>query len=304
MDELAKAGNRLGIRRRLFGDFIFERQLIHFPSERGTGKTWLLLQLCIAISNCFSKYLNESIERYGNTLFLSFEMSEEDIMERIATLYKKPPEGVGTEISHQSDVLTSKEDFLSIEPQIISIIERKRPVLVVLDNFSIAFTGIEKRGEIARAWRNLLKLKDKYGFSLIVVDHTKKNTRGLATDSDLQSGSGVKSDLSDGDIFIRFSCQNDEFRILKQSKARRTARQTGVKLVRFDSDTCWFRWLKDNADEMEHLNPNVAKSIDHDDLLDMAQTLIDSGKTYQQVAKAVGIPKSTLNRKLRKKNSG
>ncbi len=303
MDELAEAGKSMPKRKRLFGDYIFERELIHFPSERGTGKTFILLQLCIAVAKCFDSFLGERIERYGNTLFLSFEMSEEDITERVHDLYQHPPEGIHNDRFHEADVLTSKEEYRSLEHKVINIIEAKRPVLVVLDNFSIAFTDIDKRSDTAKAWRELLKLKDKYRFALIIVDHTRKNTRHLRTDSDLQSGTGVKSDLSDGDMFIRFSCQDHNYRLLKRAKTRRRARYDGAKLIAFNPETLWFKHVADNVNEMDHLNPEIAGIMEEDHKLEMAKTLLSAGHSYETVASTVGIPKSTLHRKMNKAKS-
>lgn len=300
-DELAEYGRKLPKKRWLLDNFIREKSLVHFPSERGTGKTFFLMQLCLAISKNMSQFCGERIGRYGNTLYLNFEMDEDDLAERLNLLYQNPPYSLTEPGTHDAHMLSVRADFKDVEKWVVKLIKQHLPVLVVLDNFSIAFTDIEKRPELAKTYRHLLDLKNKLGFALIIVDHTKKGVKGMATTSDLQSGSGIKSDLSEEDMFLRFSCQSESYRIMKKSKFRFHARKNGAKLIEQDPKSLWFKLIADDVNEMEHLDPDVAKDMDTEVVLDVARDLNEKGHSFEKIGKLLGIPKSTLHRKLSKK---
>ncbi len=76
--------------KKVFGNFILENKFIHFPSGRGTGKTFFALQLCIAISNCWDDFVGERIEIYGNMLYINCEMNEDTMKRRLEILLKNP----------------------------------------------------------------------------------------------------------------------------------------------------------------------------------------------------------------------
>ncbi|MFZ6010350.1 MAG: AAA family ATPase, partial [Bacteroidota bacterium] len=85
MKELATYGRTLNPLRQVFGKYVFEKSLIHFPSERGTGKTFFMMQLCLCVANGIPKFCNESIELHGNTLYINCELSRDLMARRLVT---------------------------------------------------------------------------------------------------------------------------------------------------------------------------------------------------------------------------
>ncbi|RCW29568.1 AAA family ATPase [Marinilabilia salmonicolor] len=104
--ELANDGANLEPLKSIWGSYILENSLIHNPSERGTGKTLLSLQLCLAISSGWDSFCGEKIEVHGNTLLLNFELNEHVIKRRMDHLFKNPPQKINQE-KYEARVYTS-----------------------------------------------------------------------------------------------------------------------------------------------------------------------------------------------------
>ncbi len=83
-DELALEGRHLPELKQLLGHYILEGSAVLFPSERGIGKTFFLMQICLAVSKGFSQFLNEPIQLHGNTIYLDFELGERAFKRRLA----------------------------------------------------------------------------------------------------------------------------------------------------------------------------------------------------------------------------
>jgi predicted ATP-dependent serine protease len=295
MDELAKKGKNIPEPRRLLGDFIIENSLVHFPSERGTGKTFFAIQICLAISNNASSFINERIQVNGNTLYINCELNEDTIASRLHKLYQNPPFKIDSSSPFIAKVFTTRNTFSSNKSEILEEIQSLKPVLVVLDNWKTAFADVETANEIADLMRDLLDLKDEYRFALLVLDHTKKGSKLQITDSDLQSGSGTKSDLADSDFFLRKSTKDKNFRILKRIKSRYAPDQEGAKLLEFDCDTLWFNCHTVIINEMEYLDHNDLKN-DTEDMHRIIYEIYTTGNhTMEGVAKMFNMSKSNVS---------
>jgi len=300
MPVLAEYGKTLNPLKQMFGKYIFERSLIHFPAERGTGKTFLMLQLCISVAHGAETFCNEPIEIHGNALYINCELSRDLMARRLSKLYSSPPFSIN-EKNGEAFIYTTRQSFATDRTYIVQRIEELRPVLVVLDNWKTAYQDIDnnKNKDATLAVLDLLNLKDKYGFALVVTDHTRKGTKLQLSDSDLQSGSGAKSDLADQDFLLRKSCQNPSFRILKRSKSRICEDATTAKLLRLNPDTLWFEVEQEEVNEADHLNGDLMAGLD-EEALELAKAMKDKGASLREIARATGISKSALHRQLNK----
>jgi len=298
MNELAAYGKSLQPLRQVFGKYIFEKSLIHFPSERGTGKTFFMMQLCLCVANEIKSFCNEVIELHGNTLYINCELSRDLMARRLAKLYERPPVTLNSS-KFESYIYTTRHSFANDRTYIVEKINALKPVLVVLDNWKTAYQDIDnnKNKDATKAVLDLLNLKDKYGFALVVTDHTRKGSKLQLSDSDLQSGSGAKSDLADQDFFLRKSSQDPAYRIIKRSKSRICEDASHAKLLRLDYDTLWFEMQEEEVDEADHINPETISG--KDEAYDLAKVMKENGATMEQIRSATGIPISTLYRKLK-----
>lgn len=296
MQQLALEGIHLKPLKKLFGNYVFEESLIHFPSERGVGKTFLGIQLCLAISNCWSSFLGEEINLHGNTLFVNCELSERLMQQRLARMFMAMGKPLENKV-YESIVYTTR-DGLEIELKKISnLIENYNPVLMVLDNFRMAFLkeDTNRNHVAAQAMKMILDLKDKYKMAIILTDHTRKHTANYLTTSDLQTGSGTKSDLVDGDFFLRRSSQAKNLRVLKRVKSRLSEEEENAKLISFDGDTLWFELEKEDVDELDHIQGDVIN--DKQEKKSLVKKLREQKElTIEEIVEKTGVPKSTVHR--------
>jgi RecA-family ATPase len=298
MDDLATYGKTLQPLRQVFGKYVFEKSLIHFPSERGTGKTFFMMQLCLCVANGIERFCNELIELHGNTLYINCELSRDLMARRLSKLYSSPPFSLEHK-SFQSYIYTTRHSFANDRTYIVEKINELKPVLVILDNWKTAYQDIDnnKNKDATKAVLDLLNLKDKYGFALVVTDHTRKGSKLQLSDSDLQSGSGAKSDLADQDFFLRKSSQNPAFRILKRSKSRICEDATNAKLLKLNSDTLWFEVEQEEVDEADHLSKELMGGLE-DEAWELAKVMKDKGASLREISKATCLSKSALQRKF------
>lgn len=291
---LAKEGANLEGPRMLFGEYIPEGCLIHFPSPRGVGKSWLCMQFCIAIAGEWQNFLGEPVGLHGNTLYINNELSEKVIKRRAKKLMDHAPFELSE--NYKAMVYTSRNDLLTDLPNIVQIIEKVRPVLVVIDNFRMAFTETDTNNnkEITRLMFTLLAFCEGSKASVLITDHFRKHTSSMLSDSDLQTGSGIKTDLSDGDFFLRKSCQDKNLRILKIGKSRHFEEAETAKLIKLNAQTMWFELVEEDVNEAEHVGVGVIK--DKGEQKDIALLLREKGKSYSQIGQILGKSKATICR--------
>lgn len=300
LTELAAYGRSLPPIRRIFGNYVVEGSAIIFAAERGTGKTWLGFEICIAVASEWNNFLGEPIEVHGNTLFINCELSEQTMAKRAATLEEYPPHPTSFK-NYKCHVYSTRNSLDEEVEAIFKMAQLHKPVLIVLDNFRVAFLNADTNSnkDVAKAMQLLLNLKDILQTTIIITDHTRKHTKSLLTDSDLQSGSGVKSDLVDSDMFLRRSKQSADFRIFKRVKSRHTEESNGAKLIKLNPKTLWFEFVEDNVDESEHIGADV-KPKNKEEEKEIALELQEKGKSIGDIAKILNRSKSTIHGWLNK----
>jgi RecA-family ATPase len=298
MTDLAREGKDLAPLKKIWGNYILENSLVWFPSEAGTGKTFLMLQLCIVMqSKHVETFCTEPLQMHGNSLFINAELGEDLMKRRLSDIYRNAPITVNN-LDFQSMVYTTRRTFSESRKDIIERVIDLEPTLIVIDNFKTLFRDhdSEKTKSANSLMIELLELKDSFKFSIVVVDHTRKGSRSKLTESDLQSGSGSKTDLADSDFFLRKSSINPRARILKRIKSRNTVEQDKAKLLYFDPETLWFETEDESCDELMHLDPNTIRNAPKEDISALVKSLIEEyGMSLRQIEKKTGIPKSTVS---------
>lgn len=296
VNELYEHSKNLLPLKKVFGNYILQNNLVHFPSERGSGKTLFAICLCIAIASQWYEYCGEKIETHGNTLLVNYEMGEDLISRRIGKIYENPPQPID-QSKYQAFVYTTRLSFEEEAENIIELIKKYKPVLIVLDNFRMAFSNTDSNNnkDAAKAMRDILLFKDTIGAAILLTDHTRKHTKTLLTDSDLQSGAGQKSDLVDSDMFLRRSSQNKHFRILKRVKSRNCEEADGAKLISLNPETLWFELEQEVVNEEDHLG-NGLQIKDEEEQREIAKELREKGKSYEDVARLLSLSKSKVYR--------
>lgn len=297
IERLAHEGKDLKDPLLLFGHYIPEKCLIHFPSPRGVGKSWLCMQICIAIAGEWQEFLGEKITLHGNTLYINNELSETVIQRRSKRLTEQLPHEVSQ--NYKPMVYTSRNNLADDLPTLLQILNKLKPVLVIIDNLRMAFTGTDTNNnkDITKVMFMLLAFCESSKASVVITDHFRKHTTSLLSESDLQTGSGIKTDLSDGDFFLRKSCQDKNLRILKRGKSRHFEEAETVKLIRLNTQTLWFELMEEDVNEAEHVGVGVIK--DKGEQKDIALLLKEKGKSYSQIGQILGKSKATICRWLK-----
>jgi hypothetical protein len=300
MGYLIESGEKLPEIKQLWGRYIGEGCLCLFASERGVGKSLISLNLCCAISSGVKSFLGEEIELTGNTLFVDFEMPERFIKRRAYKLSKNSPFPINT-FQEKVIVISTRNSFEEEYLTIAQMLLDHNPVLMVIDNLKTALKNKNPNStvDMANFFSILGAIREKYNVAIVVIDHLRKGTRHQKTESDLQSGSGTKTDLSDGDFFLRRSCQDKNLRILKRVKSRMFEESDETKLVRLNPETLWFELVDNSVNEAEHIG--LSNLTDKDEIRDMAMDLRNQGKSYAQIAKALGKGKTTVHNMLKEK---
>jgi RecA-family ATPase len=162
-DELALEGKNLPELKKLFGNYISEGAAVLFPSERGVGKTFFLMQVCLAVSKGYDYFLNESIELHGNTLYLDFELGERAFKRRLAKLYTP----TGPPSQHKMLVVNAKGSLTRSIDKFTQLVEQYKPVLIVVDNLRTASreTDNEKNSAMTALIAGLMDLENEKGSS-------------------------------------------------------------------------------------------------------------------------------------------
>jgi hypothetical protein len=273
--------------KKIYGELVSERRIIHLPSERSVGKTMFLLQLLHSISSYDAReFCGIPLHLHGSTLLVNYEIPERSLGPRIVKLFDsrksnskmKVMTGLGR---------TLKDSVKELE----TLLKEFKPLVVAIDSWQLAFADIDnnKAGDTASAVMQIRALAEEFDCAIIVADHLRKGTKYELTDSDLQSGSGVKSNFFDQDFFLRRSSQDKNLRLLTRSKYRYSAEEEGSTLIRLNPETLWFELVERNVDESEHLiNPAILK----------AKNEVKQGTSIREAAKNNGLSKSALHRSI------
>ena len=288
-DELALEGKNLTELKKLFGNYILEGSAVLFPSERGVGKTFFLMQICLAVSKGYNYFLNEPIELHGNTLYLDFELGERSFKRRLAKLYTP----TGPPSRYKMLVVNAKGSLTRSIDKFTQLIEQYKPVLVVVDNLRTAFreTDNEKNSAMTALIAGLMDLKNEKGFSLVVAHHIKKNASASLTHSDLQSGAGAITDLFDADFFLRRSSQDKNYRLLIRKKSRFCEEAEGAKLIELNPHSLWFEFMEDEVEEAGHIQvatgsfPKANKDGKDEQIL----ALLSAGASQRQIVQELRV---------------
>ncbi len=250
-------------RRQLFGNYLLEDSLTLLVGERGSSKTYLALQLGLAIAAGAPSFLGENIDLHGPVWYINFELSDVRLAKRVKQLHDKGmPQGqVHLEDFRATSIRQRLDDTMlgDIAEQLPFI----KPVLIIIDNFRAAFSGLraDDNSAVAAAMLKLSVLKDKYHSSILMVHHTRKGTSDMRSHSDLQSGAGALSDFADADFFIRKSKKSKHQRLLQRGKSRDVDESDTAKLIEYfpESGSMWFEHISDGVNESEHIGEDVQR---------------------------------------------
>jgi len=299
-EHYAQQGSKLKPIAKLFGHFVLDRALVYLPSRRGSGKSLLCLQICLAITHRYKAFIGEEITKHGKCIYFDFEMSE-FINQRRAYQLKKYAPIYLQEFADDLIIYNTRKSFIEDFDQINRLINENEPVLIVIDNLRNALKNANTNSgnDMGNFFGILNGLKQIHNFSIIIVDHTRKHIDHMKTNSDMQSGSGVKTDLCDADFLLRNSSMDKDLRLMKRIKSRMIEESDKTKLIKLNPETLWFELVDEDVNEADHIG--ISEIQDKEELKDRAIDMHEKGMTLEEIAKILNKSKSTIHRYINNK---
>src|SRR5579859_6022173 len=146
LDTLAYARS-LPPQKKIWGDLICDNQIIHFPAERGTGKTMLLMQLLYAVSGGLSVFCGFPVNAFGAVLFINYEIPERLFAPRFLKIFGNLPQ---TKYEYKI-IHALGRTFSTSLVEVEKALSEFKPVLVVIDSWQLAFADVDNNKANATA---------------------------------------------------------------------------------------------------------------------------------------------------------
>ena len=271
----------------LFGPFWFEGEIGCLFADSNAGKSILAVQIAEEIAKSY-KVLYFDFELSDKQFQLRYTDSQGNLHHFPATLYR---------VSLDPDNLANLN--LPFEEAVIRDIEKAAVAceanIIIIDNISILCMQMEKGDDAAKLVQNLRTLKNKYGFSILIIAHTpKRDMSRVITQNDL-AGSKKLFNFIDSCFALGTSAQGTSFRYLKQIKVRNCGIQYGtdnVRVYRIEKDGALlhFVYLHDSP-EHEHL-----KELNREELKMEVKKRVGKGWSVRDISRELGISKSAVGR--------
>jgi len=279
--------------RQLFRELWHEGEVCILFADTNTGKSILAVQI------------GEEISADQLVLYFDFEMGKKQFETRYSNKYEH--HYVFRENLHRVEIDADAEvpEGMLFEEYLNdcmeeAIVETGAKILII-DNLTYLRQETEQAKDALPLMKELKKLKNKHGLSILCLAHTpKRDMSKPITRNDLQ-GSKMLINFCDAAFSIGESASDNTLRYIKQIKARNTevvydsqnvivARITKPdNFLRFEFIGCGAEW--------DHL-----KSVDQEreDLKLKVQELHQQGQSCRQIGEALGIHYATASRILKK----
>ncbi len=277
--------------KQLYGEFWFEHEIGCLFADSNVGKSILAIQIA------------EDIAKTGETvLYFDFELSEKQFQLRFtdeqgnlhhfpSTLYRVQPD-----MNLIASIDEPFEDALMRNIENVAVETKAR--ILIIDNISILCMQMEKGEDSAALVQRLRTLKNKYGFSILIIAHTPKRNMSMPITQNDLAGSKKLFNFIDSCFAIGLSAQGGNMRYVKQVKVRNCE-------MRYGGDNVMVCHIEKVGTMVQFINMGTAPEHDHlrmvnrEEQVQEARLLSASGLSLRDIASRMGISKSTVDRMLR-----
>lgn len=287
----------------LYYGLICQGEATAFYGESGSGKTIFAVQMAIKMA------------QRRRVLYADFELSRKQFQKRYAkrttdpetgkeviTRYPFPPNLFRCFFNNDDD---SDEDSYT-EDSILEAIEQTaldcKAEVVFIDNLTYLCAAAEDTKEAAKLMKKLVRLKRKYGWTLVVLTHSPKRDNSLPLTQDSMSGSKKLANLFDAVIALGKSAKDNDIRYIKQCKVRSsaeyyTADNVAVYRIEDDNSFLHFNYLSTGV-EADYLKEKKDNALSES----VYQVLDLKSKNYseQKIADELRLSKSKVHRTITK----
>ena len=277
--------------KQLYGEFWFEHEIGCLFADSNVGKSILAIQIA------------EDIAKTGETvLYFDFELSEKQFQLRFtdeqgnlhhfpSTLYRVQPD-----MNLIASIDEPFEDALMRNIENVAVETKAR--ILIIDNISILCMQMEKGEDSAALVQRLRTLKNKYGFSILIIAHTPKRNMSMPITQNDLAGSKKLFNFIDSCFAIGLSAQGGNMRYVKQVKVRNCE-------MRYGGDNVMVCHIEKVGTMVQFINMGTAPEHDHlrmvnrEEQVQEARLLSASGLSLRDIASRMGVSKSTVDRMLR-----
>lgn len=253
-----------------------------------TGKSWLLLLLCLKVSQGEPLW-NFTTEK-GTVLYLCLEDSTNRIQDRLSELTEEAPDNL-----HFATSVHCLTEDLSNQIELF-IKEHPDTNLIVIDTLQMVRQPVANVNSYAADYKDIGLLKnisDKYGITIIAVQHLRKKF-----DSDphqMISGSSGLIGAADGSYVLQKEKVVDDTAKL-YIRGRDIEEQ--VLTIKFNLETMQWEFISTDTAQTDRLNSDAVLSL----LLLFMKNEREFLGTATELAKRLGnnIKANVLTRKLSK----
>lgn len=295
----------------LFGEFWFEGELCILFADTGKGKSILAVQIADSISKGVKAGIFNLEAERQKVLYFDFELSDKQFELRYSTRqsefctnhYVFANNFQRGEINQNSFVPDRFKDFqeylnFSLEYEIA----RTGTKILLVDNITYLKNGTETAKDALPLMKELIRLKKKYGLSILALAHTpKRDLSRPITVNDLQ-GSKMLANFADSLFAIGESAKDKNLRYLKQIKPRNTemiydAENVATCQIIKPDNFLMFEFLYFGS-EREHLK--VMSEGDKNEFIEQVKSRSAAGESQRKIALELGISLGTVNNYLKK----
>lgn len=276
--------------KQLYGEFWFEHEIGCLFADSNVGKSILGMQIA------------ENIAKTGEiVLYFDFELSEKQFQLRFTdergNLHEFPSSFYRVQLD-VNNIATLDKPF---EDELMSNIEeaavKTEAKVLIIDNISILCMQMEKGEDAATLVQRLRTLKNKYGFSILIIAHTPKRNMSMPITQNDLAGSKKLFNFIDSCFAIGLSAQGGNVRYVKQVKVRNCELKYGgdnVMVCHIEKIGAMLQFVNyGTAPEHDHL-----RMVNRDEQVAEVRQLSADGLSLRDIASRMGISKSTVDRML------
>ena len=244
------------------------------------------------------------IAKTQRVLYFDFELSDKQFQLRYSDengqLFRFPDNLLRLEIDPESLDVTNFEDELITNIENVAV--QTGAKVLIIDNLTWLCSAAEKGDVAGQLMMNLMKLKKKHGWSLLILAHTpKRPMTSPITQNDL-AGSKKLYNFFDSVFSIGFSAKDAALRYIKQLKVRYGAYSydaDNVIVASIEKIGSFLQFVaQGHSTEREHLKELSDKDLSEQ--IAEVKKLHDEGKSFREIAAKIGISKSKVDRLLKK----
>lgn len=284
MVDVMETARNLPPKRQLFKELWHEEEICILYSEQGNGKTICAMQIANEIS------------KHEKICYLDYELSDQQLGSRYSdngvehqfnTNFMRPTRNQITFQNNQVDALLKYIEILYHQYGVKKFI---------IDNITALSHQLESASAMIKLMNKLVNLKEKYGFSILILAHTKKrNKKNPIEDNDLAGSKKILA-LCDSAFAIGTAINNKSILYIKQIKVRECEMKydsNNVIVCHIEKIKSFLQFVEDNHAREEDLLDR-SKVNNKKEMTQLMLSMHESGMSNRTIAKELKISEATV----------